>query len=75
MAYRMAATVVTLNDFQGYSPVAGLFKCKPSNIYAPTRSLAEKFSYLKRVLGSIEMCVKFRLSSSSSFRDMMGSQI
>ena len=34
MAYRMAPTVVTLNDFQGHSPVAGLFKCNPSNIYA-----------------------------------------
>ena len=34
MAYQMAATVVTLNDFQGHSPVAGLFKCNPSNIYA-----------------------------------------
>ena len=34
MAYRMAATVVTLNDFQGHSAVAGLFKCNPSNIYA-----------------------------------------
>ena len=34
MAYQMAATVVTLNDFQGQSPVAGLFKCNPSNIYA-----------------------------------------
>ena len=30
----MAATVVTLNDFQGHSPIAGLFKCNPSNIYA-----------------------------------------
>ena len=34
MAYQMAAKVVTLNDFQGHSPVAGLFKCNPSNIYA-----------------------------------------
>ena len=34
MAYQMAATVVTLNDFQGHSPVAGLFKCNSSNIYA-----------------------------------------
>ena len=30
----MAATVVTLNDFQGHSAVAGLFKCNSSNIYA-----------------------------------------
>ena len=34
MAYQMAATAVTLNDFQGYSQVACLFKCNPSNIYA-----------------------------------------
>ena len=30
----MAATMMTLNDLQGHSPVAGLFKCNPSNIYA-----------------------------------------
>ena len=29
----MAATVMTLNDLQGHSPVAGLFKCNPWNIY------------------------------------------
>jgi len=34
MAYKMAATAVTLNDFQGHSQVACLFKCSPSNIYA-----------------------------------------
>ena len=34
MAYQMAATVMTLNDLQGHSAVAGLFKCNPSNIYA-----------------------------------------
>ena len=34
MAYQMAATVMTLNDLQGHSPVAGLFKCNPSIIYA-----------------------------------------
>ena len=30
----MAATVVTLNDLEGHSSVAGLFKCNPSNICA-----------------------------------------
>ena len=30
----MAATAVTLNDLKGHSPVAGLFKCNPSNICA-----------------------------------------
>jgi len=34
MAYHMAATAVTLNDLEGHSLVAGLFKCNPSNIYA-----------------------------------------
>jgi len=32
MACQMAATAVTLNDLEGHSPVAGLFKCNPSNI-------------------------------------------
>jgi len=34
MAYQMAATAVTLNDLEGHSPVAGLFKCNLSNICA-----------------------------------------
>ena len=28
----MAPVLVTLNDLEGHSPVAGLFKCNPSNI-------------------------------------------
>ena len=32
MRYQMAATAVTLNDLEGHSQVAGLFKCNPSNI-------------------------------------------
>ena len=34
MAYHMAKTVVTLNDIEGHSQVAGLFRCNPSNICA-----------------------------------------
>jgi len=34
MTYQMAATAVTLNDFGGHSPVAGFFKCNPSNVCA-----------------------------------------
>ena len=30
----MSATAVTLNDLEGHSPVAVLFKCNPSNICA-----------------------------------------
>jgi len=32
MAYQMAATAVTLNNLEGLSQVAGVFKCDPSNI-------------------------------------------
>ena len=34
MAYQMAATAVTLNNLEGHSLVAGLFKCNLWNIYA-----------------------------------------
>jgi len=34
MAYQMAAKAVTFNDLEGHSPIAGLFKCNPSNICA-----------------------------------------
>jgi len=34
MAYKMEATVATLSELEGHSPVAGLFKCNPSNIWA-----------------------------------------
>ena len=34
MAYQVAATAVTLNDLEGHSPVAYLFKCSQSNICA-----------------------------------------
>jgi len=33
MVYQMAATVMTLNDLEGHSPVAGLFKCNSSTIF------------------------------------------
>ena len=32
MAYQMAATAVTLNDLEGHSSVAGLFKCNSNAI-------------------------------------------
>ena len=34
MAYQMVATALTLNDLEGHSPVAGLFRCIPSKICA-----------------------------------------
>ena len=34
MSYQMVATAVTLNDLEGYSTLADVFKCNPSNICA-----------------------------------------
>ena len=34
MAYQMVATAVTLNDPEGHSLFADVFKCNPSNICA-----------------------------------------
>jgi len=34
MAYHMALMAVTLNDLEGHSLVASIFKCNPSNICA-----------------------------------------
>ena len=34
MTYQMVATAVTLNDLEGHSPLADVFKCNPSNICA-----------------------------------------
>ena len=54
MAYRMAATVVTLNDLESHLPVAGLLKCNPSNICAvfytiSTDSVLTRFLCISRV--------------------------
>ena len=53
MVYQMAATVVTLNDLGGHSPVADLFKCNPSNICAAfytisTDSVLSRFLCISR---------------------------
>ena len=47
VAYRMAPMLVTLNDPEGNSPVAGLSKCNPSNIYAAcSLALAKLLVYI-----------------------------
>ena len=44
MAYQMAATAVTVNDLEGHSPVAGLFKCNLSNICAEFYTISTEFA-------------------------------
>ena len=34
MAYQMVAMAVTLNDLEGHSSLADVYKCNPSNICA-----------------------------------------
>jgi len=40
MAYQMLATAVTLNDFEGHSPLADVFTCNPSNICAAVYTIS-----------------------------------
>jgi len=40
MAYHMVATAVTLNDLEGHSPLADVFKCNPSNICAASYTIS-----------------------------------
>ena len=40
MVYQMTATAVILNDLEGHSRVAGLFKCNSSNICAEFYTLS-----------------------------------
>ena len=51
----MSATAVTLNDLEGHSQVAGLFKCNPSNICAAfytisTDSVLARFLCIRELL-------------------------
>ena len=49
----MVAMAVTLNDFEGHSPVADVFKCNPSNIWVAfyrisTNSVLAWFPWISR---------------------------
>ena len=67
MAYQMAATAVTLNDLEGYSLVASLFKCNISNIYATfysisTDSVLARFLCISRASCSVTVMVIFNIN-------------
>ena len=66
----MAATAVTLNDLEGHSPVACLFKCNPSNISAAfcaisTDGVLARFLCISRA--SCSCCVSIRKLISDAF--------
>jgi len=56
MAYQTAATLVTLNDLQGHSPVAGLFKCNPSNMCAAFYTISTDSVLARFVCNSRASC-------------------
>ena len=74
MAYQMAATVVTLNDLEPYSSVAGLFKSNASNICAAfytisTDSALARFLCISRACCMIIVIVIVVCYDADSFKE------
>ena len=63
----MAATAVTLNDLEGHSPVAGLFKCNPSNSCVAFYTIATDSVLARSLCISRASCNHYRSFSVSSF--------
>jgi len=53
MAYQMTATAVTLNDLEGHTQVACLFKCNPSNICAAFYTISTDIVLAVRALAEL----------------------
>ena len=49
---------VTLNDLDGHSPVAGLFKCNPSNICAVFYLISTDSVHARSLSDSWASCLK-----------------
>ena len=60
MAGHMAVTAMTLNDLEGYSPVAGLFKCNLSNICAAVYTISTDSVLARFLCISRASCFSFR---------------
>ena len=57
MAYWMALVLVTLNDLEGHSPVAGLFKCNPSNVWAVFYHISTDSAFVRTLSNSWASCL------------------
>jgi len=62
--YEMTATAVTLNDLEGHSQVAGLFKCNPSNICTAfytisTDRVLARFLCISRASCDFKTCIMY----------------
>ena len=73
----MEATVVTLNDLKSHSPLAGLFKCNPSNICAEfytisTHSVLARFLCISRA-SCYQRAVRLHNESSRYYHDVLPS--
>ena len=53
----MALVLVTLNDLEGHSTVAGLFKCNPSNICAAFYQISTDSALARFLSDSWASCV------------------
>ena len=67
----MAATAVTLNDLEGHSSVADLFKCNPSNICAAfytisTDSVLARFLCISRASYNLSLGFQYVIHESGS---------
>ena len=58
----MVATAVSLNDLEGHSPVAGLFKCNPLNICAAFYTISTDSVLARFLCISRASCIPIHVS-------------
>jgi len=66
MACQMAAAIVTLNDLERYSSVAGFFRCNPSNICAAFYTISTDSVLALFLCISRASCMNFVLNEYQS---------